>query len=367
MSKAFGCIYLLVNLINGKRYVGQDQTSDPENHRWKYHIYAALKGKSQTYLHRAIRKAHRESKGRTLGFSAEVIWRGPREKMSAKEIYYIKTLRTFVGDPFGDLSYNMTLGGEGARGLKLSKAAKKRQSAALLAHWADQTKRDAHLASLITPEALANISAAQKRRFANMTEAERAAFGKKLSKAQLARYKKPGALEVMRAAQIKRFADEEMRAANAAAHRTPEFRKLQSELSAEKWADLKWRKKWLKANRTEAARAKKSQTALEWHADPVKKANHLAGTSAPEACKRRSESLTAWYADKKNTAKHLKAHRTKEFRDRKASDTTQFFAAMTPEERKAYWHATHPNGNGWGKHKGKSKHFKAKASKLKKS
>jgi hypothetical protein len=367
----FGCVYLLINLTNGRRYVGKDKTGDPESHRWKSHIYAALKGGSRYYLHRAIRKAHRESKGVTLGFSAEVIWRGPIDQLSAMETYYIKKLRSYVLDPLGDASYNLTLGGDGVLGFKRARASRKRQSAKMKLLWeatpeeVREARRLNHVAAMNTLEAFARMSASQVRRFASMTEDEQLAFGKKLSKAQLKRYKKPGALEVMSAAQVRRFADDAKREINAIAHRTPEFRKLQSELSAEKWADLKWREKWLKSNNTPEAAARKSEIARTWYKDPVKKANHLAGTTSPSAQKKRSESLTTWYAAPKNKKKHLRSHRTKEFRDRKASDTTQFFAAMTPEERKAYWHITHPNGNGWGKHKGKSKAARRKAAEAK--
>jgi hypothetical protein len=335
-----GCIYKLTNLANGCSYIGQDSSGDPENHRWKDHLYVAEHGKG-FYLHRAI-KAYK------FKFSSEIIWVGPLKSLNAKEKFFIKKFRTFVGDPEYKGGYNLTRGGEGASGLHHSARSRSAQSKKMKALWGDELNRAAwvaiHKAAMNTPKAKSNVSSSQKLRWKKMTLKEKVAFGKKLSKAQLKRYKIPGALEIMCLGQAKRFADPEKRAINAAAHRTEEFRALDSAKTKAKWADPKWRRAWIKSNTTPEAHVKKSVLGKAWHADPVHQIKFLAGTKSVECSKKHSESNLKYYADPTNHAKHLAAHRTEAFRKLKAENTRVFFAAMTPEERKAYWHKIHPNG-----------------------
>ncbi len=42
-------------------------------------------------------------------------------------------------------------------------------------------------------------------------------------------------------------------------------------------------------------------------------------------------------------------HRTPQGRLNCSNGAKRRYAAMTPEERRAYWHKIHPNGNGHGK------------------
>ena len=342
-----GCIYLLRNLANGKGYVGQDQSGDPENHRWKQHIKASLTGKSKYALHHAIYKAYHESKSQTLGFSAEVIWRGPIEKLNEKEISYIKKLHTYVRDPAGH-GYNLTIGGDGAAGHRHTKKTRRQMSNSLLLHWTTPSARKSHLAAIQSVESRAATSAAQRRRFAEMSKKERIEYSALCSKTQKRRYKDPAAHKAARKGQRNRFKDPEKRAANAKAHRTKEFRTRQADDSSAKWKDTKWRKKWLKSARSPEGHRTRSSAAKRWHTDPEKHARQQAAANqAPKAQKKRSKTLVAWYADPKNHAKHLKTHRTKEFRA-KRSKIAKAQWPKTPEERKAYWRRTHPNGNGHG-------------------
>lgn len=55
----YGIVYLVINRINGKRYVGQ--TTQSLNMRWSQHVYAAFNRPHEIILHNAIRKYGAES------------------------------------------------------------------------------------------------------------------------------------------------------------------------------------------------------------------------------------------------------------------------------------------------------------------
>jgi hypothetical protein len=261
MSKAFGCIYLLVNLINGKRYVGQDQTGDPENHRWNEHIRAALKYKSTLYLHLAIRKAYRESSGATLGFSAEIIWRGSREKLNDKERHYIKKHRSYVADPLGDRSYNLNKGGDGQSGFKHTKAGRASMSVSQKRRCADSDEFLRRSASRSTPEYRAKSSASLQGWFDKLPKRRQTAISKsmragatlrwsdlaereKVSLRQLRKFKDPLELAKLSAQGLKRYAEATPKQIAAWAkairdgHRTPEGRANCSKGAKARWASM---------------------------------------------------------------------------------------------------------------------------------
>ena len=274
-----GCIYLITNLTNGKRYVGQDQTGDPENHRWKQHKATALAGKSKCTIHYALRKAHKRDKC-WKGFKFEIICRCLVEKLHEKEIYYIKKLHTWISDPDGDRSYNLTKGGDGMRGFKQSKSGKQHMSESSQRRWAKQIEHEKTIAAHNTLKARKNASEAQKHNYANLAYRTRHQeihrtpnVRKNHSAARLRYFEVPGNLEIwqgitlacrqseeyhasLRAGQQKRFSDKDHRAAMRAAKQT---------LTA--------------------------------------RANYSAGAK-------------------------------------------ERYSAMTAEERTAYWHSIHPNGNG---------------------
>jgi hypothetical protein len=332
-----GCIYLLRNLVNGKGYVGKDQTGDPENHRWKSHIKDALSGKSKYPLHRAIRKFGPER------FSAETIWCGLIEKLNVKEIYYIAKLHTYVRDPEGR-GYNLTVGGDGAVGYAHTKRTRQQMSKSLLLHWALPASRRRHLKAIQSRESRAALSTAQKRRFAKMTDEDRAEYKAACSRVQKRCYKNPARHSAACKGQRHRFNDSVKRDANAKAHRTKKYKAKQAELSVAKWEDPKYRKKWMKSAYSPEGRRVRSQAAKKWHKDPEKHARQQAAVQSPKAKKLQHESMVAWYADPDNHAEHLKAHRTKAFRAKKRRDTKQFWKMMTAEERSAYWRSIHPHG-----------------------
>ena len=102
-------IYIIVNTLNGKVYIGQ--TVDIET-RWKKHIND-LKGNRHCNFH--LQRAWNVY-GEDI-FSFSVVRECREEDLSMFEEYYIKELKAF--DP--DYGYNLTYGGEGGRRTEESK------------------------------------------------------------------------------------------------------------------------------------------------------------------------------------------------------------------------------------------------------
>jgi group I intron endonuclease len=97
-----GWVYLLVNLLNGKEYVGQ--TVRGILNRFKDHVYAAFGKKCSTPLYRAMRRDGLEN------FAVYELWRGSESKLNAAEKRLIRQRKTFIDFGFG---YNLTTGGGG--------------------------------------------------------------------------------------------------------------------------------------------------------------------------------------------------------------------------------------------------------------
>ena len=274
MKESHGCVYLLVNLTNGKRYVGCDETGDPENNRWKTHIWLAFNKKDRRPLYCAMRKAWRESNGDTIGFSAEIIWRGLISKLRGKEIYYIAKLHAFNGDPLGDRSYNLTKGGDGVRGLLWSKAARKRlvaartlqfqrpevherMSAAQIRRYEDdpteRTKQgEATRRARKNPVVRKRLSASQFKRYEDPAEHEKTGaavrhahefdpgLGMRMSAAQLRRYENPAEHEKQSAGLKRRYEDpverEKQRVIQLRRFENPAERKKTGRATKRAWA-----------------------------------------------------------------------------------------------------------------------------------
>lgn len=83
---AQGIIYLIINKINGHKYVGQ--TTQGMNKIWKQHIDEAMR-MSQKPLHRAMRKHGNHN------FMIKEIAECDESELDEKEIYYIKEYDTF--------------------------------------------------------------------------------------------------------------------------------------------------------------------------------------------------------------------------------------------------------------------------------
>lgn len=96
-------IYRLTNTVNGKIYIGQ--TSCGLDIRWRQHCYMTTFGSSY-YIHNAIRKYGTDT------FTREILEETTTELVSDRETYWIAKLHP---------EYNMTSGGEGAKGISRSK------------------------------------------------------------------------------------------------------------------------------------------------------------------------------------------------------------------------------------------------------
>jgi group I intron endonuclease len=94
-----GYIYLLINTVNGKMYVGRCVSSIKA--RWRRHVLDAEQG-SDVYLHRAIRKYG------AANFFVRRLYRCTEALLDHCERYYIQRYATSA--PRG---YNLTKGGDG--------------------------------------------------------------------------------------------------------------------------------------------------------------------------------------------------------------------------------------------------------------
>jgi group I intron endonuclease len=83
---AIGTIYLIINKINGHKYIGQ--TTQGMNKKWKQHIDQAMH-MSQHPLHRAMRKHG------NYNFMIREICECNENELDEKEKYYIKEYNTF--------------------------------------------------------------------------------------------------------------------------------------------------------------------------------------------------------------------------------------------------------------------------------
>lgn len=164
--KCVGYIYLLTNLVNGKKYVGQT-ISKPER-RWTAHIADALHGRKHGPLHCAIRKHGPDQ------FSAEVIHTCTLPTLNRHERRFIKLHNTFIDDGQG---YNLTTGGNSD--CVKSERTRQLQSSSMKNQWAKPEFR-ARQAAAKTAENTARqplskaqklkVSLAQKKRLRNPVE-----------------------------------------------------------------------------------------------------------------------------------------------------------------------------------------------------
>lgn len=102
---SFVLIYLVTNLANDKKYVGQ--TRRTLRKRWNQHVYSAVTRRGNTLLGAAIRKYGPD------GFSISVLCMcSSQDELDVKEQEYISSLGTHSSTGRG---YNLTLGGFGGQ------------------------------------------------------------------------------------------------------------------------------------------------------------------------------------------------------------------------------------------------------------
>ncbi len=113
-------VYCIKNIINNKEYIGL--TKRPLEHRWKQHIYESNKKDSwewNTPLGNAIKKY-----GKDL-FQVFVLEECSSEtELKQKEIQLIRERKSLASET----GYNLTLGGDGRLGYKLSEETKQKIS-----------------------------------------------------------------------------------------------------------------------------------------------------------------------------------------------------------------------------------------------
>lgn len=116
-----GIIYLIINSVNDKKYIGQ--TTLPLSTRWRLHVSAA-KNKPTSYFHSAIRK-----------HGADVF--SLRELAQADSAEELNTLERQYIEEYGArrTGYNLAAGGQNINHAKMSEAAKRKVNATKGRKW----------------------------------------------------------------------------------------------------------------------------------------------------------------------------------------------------------------------------------------
>jgi len=97
-----GCIYLIQNMINGKKYIGQTRFKSPKR-RWNVHINMSKRG-STLAIHSSIRKYGVDA------FHFESLCSVPYDALNNMEAYYAEQYESYTWDNPG--GYNMAWCGE---------------------------------------------------------------------------------------------------------------------------------------------------------------------------------------------------------------------------------------------------------------
>jgi group I intron endonuclease len=149
-------IYLITNVANGKKYVGQ--TLQVATKRWQRHHHLAATG-SKTALHNAIRKYGYDA------FEFSIIETCSLESVNECECYWIAQLDTMA--PTG---YNLTRGGDGFKGKHTGKTKEAIRKVMVLRGMSEKTRAagiKANTGAKRSDETRAKMSAAAKKRGSN--------------------------------------------------------------------------------------------------------------------------------------------------------------------------------------------------------
>lgn len=214
--KPYGRVYLVTNLVNGKRYVGQ--TVLPLSQRWKKHC-GAYSGCHA--LAAAIRKYGEHS------FSiAEIAVAHSAAELNDLEAALVVEYRSMW--PYG---YNLKAGG-GSIG-KMSEATRERMKVATAASWQDDEYRSRQLAKKQTASFKKSLSVASSARWANP----------EYRAATMARLQSPEYQARMRAISTARWLDAGYRGKQLAWRRAPENIEAQRARAIARWQDDDFRKR----------------------------------------------------------------------------------------------------------------------------
>lgn len=127
-THVIGSIYLFINKINNKVYVGK--TIDSFASRFSKHLSNALELNLQNYFYKAIRKYGYENFDKYVIFQTEELEKNSENKklldeiVCKKEIEFIEKFKS--NNP--KIGYNLTTGGDGVAGFNFSEESKKRMS-----------------------------------------------------------------------------------------------------------------------------------------------------------------------------------------------------------------------------------------------
>lgn len=164
MENSVSGIYVITNNVNDKKYVGQSYDLE---RRFRAHRNELRRGDhGNSHLQAAWNKYGEHS------FSFEVIEYCPIDDLDTREMYWIRCL-----DAFSSNGYNMTIGGNGARGYHMSDEAKLRLSESMkqnpTRYWQGKHLSDEHKEKLReraknrSEEYLRKIGEASRRTMAN--------------------------------------------------------------------------------------------------------------------------------------------------------------------------------------------------------
>ena len=122
---SLGCVYLITNIVNGKKYVGQHNKPEAAK-RWEEHWYDVARG-CEYRLHKAMRKYGRDA------FKIEILCIVPNgDQVCRMEEYFAEQFETYTWDVPG--GYNMIpCGKRGRSGMKSSPLTIERQSLSMKA------------------------------------------------------------------------------------------------------------------------------------------------------------------------------------------------------------------------------------------
>lgn len=214
----YGIVYIFTNLVNGKQYIGQTTSSDPDKYCMTHFNNAVVDNRKQRVFYKALRKYGRENFTYNIVFCAF-----DKSSLDWAEDYFIIELNTL--SPNG---YNTKRGGaqgkyseDGKRALSeacLVTEVRVRKKAAMCEVW----KREEHRQKIAVVNADPHVKF--KKNASRQEVINRPGFRESVRQRTQAQFSIPGARERASEVTTTLFADPDYRARHKAAHNTPEYR-----------------------------------------------------------------------------------------------------------------------------------------------